>query len=504
MTGRPDRVASLALGYLSLPVLVFCIGWLEPLPGAFLAILVFAAMAPLLRSLSAANYLPSQPGAIAWLFALAALWAWLGGAGHFVFANPDWHTRDAVYSDLIFGTWPPAYRLDGEVHLVLRSATGFFLAPAALAKIAGVGAARWLLYAWSALGALLFLLLLPLPARLGPRLVLLSLAVVGFSGMDYPAILTVHGHTPMFPLPLEWWRPWTYTSLSGQLFWAPNHALPLWLGTALILRHRDSDALPAMVLMLLPVALLWTPFAIGLLPWAAWALWQRRQPLASLLRATGPTQWAAALALTTLLLAYLSRPGMEATPLAFGAVSTSAGGAVEGWSTGETAIAYLQFAAFEFGILALLLRPATVANRQMLALTLALLLTLPLLRLGPSNDWMLRISTPCLVALLVLVLAEFSAPAAELRRSWRIAGLVTVLAIGAITPGFEIARALLWKPTPPNYGQSLVEAQRGYLAPHYLGKLDLPLLQLLFKVPALVPPGKDRSTPAKQGFPRPS
>jgi hypothetical protein len=496
MTGRPDRVASFALAYLSLPALVFCVGWLETVPGVMLSLLIFAAVAPLFLHLSIADISPPQPAALAWLFALAALWAGLGGAGHFVFANPDWHTRDAVYSDLIYGTWPPAYRLDGEIHLVLRSATGFFLAPAALAKIAGIGAARWLLYAWSALGTLLFLLLLPLPARLGPRLVLLSLAVVGFSGLDYPAILTVHGHTPMFPLPLEWWRPWTYTSLSGQLFWAPNHALPLWLGTALILRHRDSDALPAVVLVLLPAALLWTPFAIGLLPWAAWALWQRRQPVATLLRATEPFQWAAALALTAVLLAYLSRPGMEATPLAFDSFSNSAGGAAAGWSTVETAIAYLQFAAFEFGILALLLRPATVASRQMLALALTLLLALPLLRLGPSNDWMLRISTPCLVALLVLVLAEFSGPAIELRRSWRAAGLVVVLATGAITPGFEIARALLWKPTPPNYGQSLVEAQRGYLAPHYLGKLDLPLLQWLFKVPTLVPPGKDRSTVA--------
>ena len=504
MATRPDRYSTVALAYLALPALVFCIGWLEAVPGIVFAALIVAALFPLLRGLSKLESEKSSPGAIAWLLGLAMAWAAIGGAGHFVFANPDWQTRDAVYSDLIFGAWPPAYRDDSGGQLVLRSATGFFLAPAALAKIAGIGAAHWLLYAWSALGTLLFLLLLPLPARLGPRLVLLSLAVVGFSGMDYPAILTVHGHTPIFPLPLEWWRPWTYTSLSGQLFWAPNHALPLWLGTALILRHRDSGALPAVVLVLLPVALLWTPFAIGLLPWAAWALWQRRQPLAALLRATGPFQWAAALTLTALLLAYLSRPGMEATPLAFGSFSTAAGGAAAGWSTMETAIAYLQFAAFEFGILALLLRPATVANRQMLALALALLLALPLLRLGPSNDWMLRISTPCLVALLVLVLAEFSGPAIELRRSWRAAGLVVVLATGAITPGFEIARALLWKPTPPNYGQSLVEAQRGYLAPHYLGKLDLPLLQLLFKVPTLVPPGKDRSTPAKQGFPRPS
>ena len=497
MTGRPDRVAAAALAYLSLPALVFCIGWLETVPGVLLAVLILAAVVPLLRQIAVNDGEPSQPGAIAWLFVLAALWAGLGGAGHFVFANPDWHTRDAVYSDLIFGTWPPAYHQDGEPPLVLRSATGFFLAPAALAKIAGIAIAHWLLYAWSALGTLLFLLLLPLPTRMGPKLLMLSLAVVGFSGMDYPAILAVHGHTPIFPLPLEWWRPWTYTSLSGQLFWAPNHALPLWLGTALILRHRNTNSLPAMVLVLLPMTLLWTPFAVGLLPWAAWALWQRRHATGPLLRAAGPISWAAALTLTALLLAYLSRPGVEPTPLHFGAVSAAASAATASWSPADSAIAYLQFVAFEFGILALLLRPSTISNRQMLALALTLLLALPLIRIGPSNDWMLRISTPCLIVLLALVLAEFNGPASELWRSWRTAGLVAVLATGAITPGFEISRALLWKPTRPNYGQSLVEAQRGYLAPHYLGKLDLPLLSLLFRVPTPVPPGKDRSTAAR-------
>lgn len=490
MTGNTDRVTAAALGYLALPALIFSVGWLETLPGLLLALLLSMALLPLIRAPSTAELPLLHPAAMGWLLALAIVWAGLGGTGHFVFANPDWHTRDAVYSDLIFSGWPPAYQQNDEGALILRSAIGFFLAPAALAKITGIDYASWLLYAWSVVGAFLFLLLLPLPRRSGLGTIMLSLAVVGFSGLDYPAILAVHGQTPIFPLPLEWWRPWTYTSLTGQLFWAPNHALPLWIGMALILRHRDSATLPALVLTLLPVTFLWTPFAVGLLPWAFWALWQRRTPVMKWRHSTTLWQWISALLLTGLLIAYFSRPGVEASSFSIGSSSSMTGSAT--WSAWDTGIAYLQFAGFEFGILALLLRPTTRAHRQMLGLALVLLLLLPMVRIGPSNDWMLRISTPCLIGLLYLVIAELSESMAQSQWSWRTVGLIAVLATGTITPGFEIARALLWKRTPPNYGQTLVEAQRGYLAPHYLGRLDLPLLQMLFRKPVPVAPGKDR------------
>lgn len=495
MTGNTDRVTAAALGYLALPALIFSVGWLEVIPGLLLAFLLSVALLPLLRLTSPIGFPRQPPAVLAWLACLASVWAGLGGAGHFVFANPDWHTRDAVYADLIFSAWPPAYQQGDENPLILRSAIGFFIAPASLAKLAGIDLARWILFAWCSLGAFLFLMLLPLPRRPGIRLIALSLLAIGFSGLDYPAILAVHGQTPVFPLPLEWWRPWTYTSLTGQLFWAPNHALPLWIGTALILRHRDSESLPGLLMILLPIALLWTPFAVGLLPWACWALWQRGRPVFPVPHAASPLQWLGGLLLAILLIAYYSRPGIEVTSFSMG--STGGAATTATWSTWDIGIAYFQFVGFEFGILALLLRPATKAFRQMFGLALILLLLLPLIRFGPSNDWMLRISTPCLIVLLFLTIAEFSEPTAKPLWSWRTAGLVAILAAGAVTPGFEIARALLWKRTPPNYGQTLVEAQRGYLAPHYLGRLDLRPLKMLFKTPEPVAPRKPWRPPER-------
>jgi hypothetical protein len=487
MSRLPDRVSAAVLCYLAAPVLVFFLGWLKPIPGIALAGLLVWAVDRLCADMAPGESSKRSLAVLSWLLGVAFAWSALGGAGHLVYANTDWRTRDAVYADLILSTWPPSYGMDAGVDLVLRSATGFFLAPAAMAKLTGLALAPALLLAWCTLGVFLFFLMLPLPSAFNRRLLLLSLAVVLFSGMDYAAIVLVHGQTPVFPLPLEWWRPWTYTSLTGQLFWAPNHAIPLWLGTVLIFRHRESPDLPGIGLMLLTLLLFWTPFTIGLVPWLAWALWQRGGTPASALGSIRALHWVAAVGLGTLGIAYLSLPGIGTIPLHLGS-----GASTGGWSLPDTMLAYIQFAAFEFALLALLLRPSSIAMRQALGLAVALLLLLPLIRIGPSNDWMLRMSTPCLIMLLLLAMAEFDRPANDRRQALRRACLLIALGTGAITPLFEFARALTWQRTPPNYGHTLIEQQGGYRPPHYLGRLDVPALQSLFRPPSPVPAGPAR------------
>lgn len=490
----PDRISTAVLCYLAVPVLIFVIGWLEPLPGLSLGSLLAWALYRLCSDMPPGDNPKRGLAVLAWLLGLAVAWSALGGAGHLVYANIDWRTRDAVYADLIVSAWPPAYGMDAGVDLVLRSATGFFLAPAAVAKLGGIELAPVLLLAWCVLGVFLFFLLLPLPAEFNHRLLLLSLTVVFFSGMDYAAIVLVHGQTPMFPLPLEWWRPWTYTSLTGQLFWAPNHAIPLWLGTVLIFRHRTSPDLPGLGLVLLALLLFWTPFAAGLAPWLAWAIWQQNGAALSALSSIRALYWLAALTLGALGIAYFSLPGVEAMPLYMGTGMGSSGNSTGGWSLPGTLAAYVQFAAFEFLLLAMLLRPPQTSMRQALGLAVALLLLLPLIRIGPSNDWMLRISTPCLIMLLLLIIAEFNGPENVPGSALRRGCLLVALTTGAITPLFEIGRALTWQRTSPNYGVNLVEQQGGYRPPHYLGRLDKPGLRALFRTPSQVPTGPARRT----------
>lgn len=484
---RPgDPISVAALAYLAAPSFVFLLGWLEPAPGLAAAALLLFALYRLAGQLPQRPIPFSLPAVLA-LLLVALLWAAFSGGAHLFYANTDWRTRDAVYADLALSSWPPSYGLQQGAHLVLRTAFGYFLPPALLASVTGIEWATTILLAWTALGVALFLMLLPLPRKLGARLIFLGLMVVFFSGMDYPAILIVHGHAPIFPLPLEWWREWTYTSLTGQLFWAPNHALALWLGTALILRHRADPMLPALGAVMLPLLLLWTPFAvIGILPWLLWGIVRLGPSARSALRSVTPSQWLLAVALTTVVAGLLSRSAVAVSPQlvdrAVDAVSPSSD-----FHFTEKAVSYVQFAAFEFGLLALLLRPRNSESRHALALAAGILLLLPTIRFGPSNDWLLRVSTPSLLILLWLTLAELDVPFSKVRRSARLLILVSVLMLGAITPWFEFSRALLWSHSAPNYGQSLVEQQRGYLAPNYIGILDNGGLQALFRPPSPVP-----------------
>jgi len=490
MSGISDRLSAVALLYLAAPSLVFLLGWIESAPGlAAAALLAFALWRTLGRI--AAPETRHTPAATAYLAALAALWAALGGEGHFVYANIDWASRDSVYADLILGGWPVAYGEHAGTPLILRTAMGYFLPPAALAKLFGITAAPMLLYFWTALGTFLFLALLPLPRHFSPRLMLLGLVPVLFSGMDYLGILLTLGHVPLFPLPLEWWSKWTYSSLTAQLFWAPNHALALWLGAALFFRHRQDPRLPALALILLPLLLLWTPFApLGLLPWFAWGVWRLRRSGISWTNGTTADQWAAAIALTILVGALFSARGV---PAEFSAPVLQGGA----WDTSqntylEVALHYVQFVGCEFLLLSILLAPHVGALRAEWALATTFLLLVPAVRFGPSNDWVLRASTPSLVILMIVTLCAVEAGFASAAARRRLLPVLLLLSIGALTPVFEISRALMWRRTPSNYGYSLLQTQRGYLAPNYIGRFEGDARRALFRTPVRVPESQAR------------
>lgn len=487
---RPnDLLSALATLYLSLPGFVFAVTWLEPALGIPVGLLAFAAISRVFGEVQSHRALhPAH--VVALLATVAVVWSALGGAGHFFYANPDWKTRDAVYADLILTGWPPEYAVADGAPVVLRTAFGYFLPPALVATVTGLTWAPLMLFLWTAVGVWLFLLLLPLPKR-GPwHIVGALLLVVFFSGMDYPAILAVHGHAPIFPLPLEWWRPWTYTSLTAQLFWAPNHALALWLGTLLLYRHRDDPALPSLLLLLFPLLLIWTPFAIiGLFPWVLWIALTRPAGQLARLKMPARTHWLASMALTIAVVALFSRHGLGS---GF-SDPDPAGRHVGGGGRAESVfpvLDYVQFVFFEFGALVLLLRPDTREDRGALIVATAVLMLIPFIRFGPSNDWMLRVSTPSLLMLCLLVLKETLDRATPnvLRRSL----LIAVLLLGAITPWFELARAVLLPRTPPNYGASLLDQQGGHFVPHYFGVLDRPEIRWAFRVPAPVPAGQTR------------
>jgi hypothetical protein len=435
--------------------------------------------------------IPQSPGAGVLIIVLAFAWASLGGAGHFFASNPDWLIRDKVLGDLTFSDWPPAYSVvDGHAH-ILRSAIGFFLPAAVVGKLAGIGSVDLALYFYAALGCSLFLLLLPLPTKPSRLLVGLLLVTIFFSGMDYLGIVLITGSMPIFPLRLEWWVPFSYTSITGQMHWGPNHAIPLWLVATLFYRHWGHRAWPALFLVLLPLTVIWTPFAvIAMLPFLALATlrWFAQGQRVADSRITF-WQLIAAVSLAWLILRLMT--------LDIGAIPNAPTAQVAA-NPDHLVFDYLIFILMEFAILALLLARELRHSYGIFWLACAILTLLPFYKFGPSNDAMLRLSTPCLIFLLLITLDRFQDWTARRRFPSTAWAIGIVLLIGAGTPFNEMWRAFFFKRVAPDYEHSVIEENRNIEPPHYVGRLDRPDLIAVLRTPTLVPSAANRKL---QGLP---
>lgn len=487
---RPLDVLSIAaLAYLGLPALILLASWLR-LPFALGAVVLAGiAIWTTFRQLRIEWSPPHRHAVIAAVTITGMAWAAMGGGSHFVYSNPDWVVRDAVLADLTYTDWPPSYQHVDGVHYLLRSAIGFFLPIAALGKLLGIEWLPRLVFAWTAAGTVIFLLLLPLPGRVGSRLLAALAIVIFFSGMDLLGNLIVHGHWPIFPLRLEWWTRFSLTSFSGTLLWGPNHALPLWIAAALFYRHwKHPDFVPYLCL-LLPVTPLMTPFILpALAPFLLLLAVDRVRSGAGFGRLS-PFALLAGLLIGSLLVRLLTFDIdgiLTRNTLDEGIARADDGGLA-------LLKSYLIFALMEFGILALVLIPLLRHSVGLAWLSVAVLLALPLFYFGPSNDLMLRVSVPPLMFLCILSVRELTDESRRLTARHGL--LVAILLVGANTPFNELWRAATFRRVPPDYSRSFVDTQKDGLPAHYVGRLSETMLLTLLRPPSLVPTQAERRKP---------
>lgn len=469
LVGAPagvDGLTALALAYLALPNLIFLFGWLR-LP---IALLLCSAMiyfiARVFRPWPAVWRSQHARSAVVLLVLTSCAWAAFGGGSHFMHANADWYIRDAVLGDLVNAEWPVHYLAADGTALILRSAIGYFLPLAVFGKLFGLAHLDLAVYAWTTFGVLIFLLMLPLPGRAGWRLAVALLLVVFFSGMDFLGQIIATESMPLFPLRLEWWVPMSYPSLTNQLLWAPNHCLPIWIATVVFLRHLNGAELFRVTVALLPLTLIWTPFAaMGLLPFAVLgaAKYQRRfggqsLPWSSIVAA-------AAFSLPIALFLLLDTGNIEST------LATVPPAAPVNYPLQAASLhLYALFVSCEFLFLTLVLAPHVRDSRAEFWLAVIVLLALPLIRFGPSNDLGLRLSTTPLLVLLVICVQTLLAPGRLAAPSSLWVACLFLLA-GAHTAFNEFWRAATFHRSPADYHYTLADRQGGQAAAHYVGRL---------------------------------
>jgi hypothetical protein len=487
-----DPLDRAAIAYLTLPLVIFLWGWFEwwaALP--LIACAAFALRPLVARWPASGTRLAVTPLQLTVAIVIGCGWSAFGGTDHWVFANADWHIRDAVLHDLVVSPWPVGYGLlDGKESL-LRAPVAYYLPAALVGKVAGLSMAHLTLALWTAMGATLFLLqVLSLTRSRLSTAVLVAAVVVFFSGLDIVGNLLNDG--PRFRTDwnitthLEWWAgTYQYSSMTTQLFWVPNHALGGWLMIGLLYRDKGFSRIDAMLPILMVAAALWSPLTvIGLVPFVLWKVGAGtfRQPSFRFLH---PKVWAPALIVGLAVAAYLALdPNRIPKGLALAHDSAD--------DLSMDLLRQAQFFLLEAGIIGL----AILAMRRSweVALALLILAVLPFAYLGPGNDLVMRASIPSLAVLTIgacLALIGKCVDAGCLRKKALLGGL---LVVGAVTPVAEFARASMLPVWPINMQATLIGANCGKIAPHYVARLgDEPIAHLLRRPSSfpLGPQGRD-------------
>ncbi len=464
----------LICAYLILPVAVFCLWFTPVISVVLLALLGYGTFRVLyLGNLHRSS---TRKGLIFAIVLLSLAWTAVAGVGHFFYTNIDWVVRDAVLHDLSTVGWPPGYLNETAAGLIIRAPVGYYLPAAAIGHLAGFDVANYTLYLWTALGWGLFLLAGCSLFKTKAQRIACMLVLTFFGGMDLLGYVWGERHLPAIGEHIEWWMPYIqYSSNTTLLFWVPNHALPAWLGTILILRHWRRAELAHLTPLLATAIPLWSPLAaIGLFPFFLCGLDWRRD-FKTLL---SPNTCLPFIPIALVVALYLSMG--SASSVAHGWMITTAPSAV------GFAYRYVLFCLLEFGILALIL--ARLAKFDVpLRTAIAVLCLLPLYYFGPGNDLAMRASIP---ALTVLALATVR-PLTALNSIWH-AMLVLVLAIGMLGATQEPQRALTepsWEPrqqSVPEAVASLGPNSPSFFPPHYFAKPDSHGMQWLLRKPVPV------------------
>jgi hypothetical protein len=358
----------------------------------------------------------------------------LGGETHVFYANADWLVRDAVLSDLVNHAWPVGYTYEGDATF-LRAPLGLYLVPASVGKALGLQAAHVALLLQNAVlfGCLFYCFASAFPTR---RRALWVLAVfVAFSGWDIVGQVLLRGG-PAFGQHLEQWLgELQYSSDVTQLFWVPNHAASGWAFVAAYLFWRRDRLSAASLIVVFGLCVFWSPLSmIGALPFLGVAV------VTDIRRGE----------VTLRDIAQVTLAGLALVPIALFLIADSAR-VPHGALALKPAfiLEYVPFLTIEIVpslILLRLFRPVPIGSflRRDLPVVILVLLLCPLFKIG-GNDFVMRASIPAL-AILAFCVADRTWFVLMERQRWPIVEALIFLAIGAVTPLYEIARAII---TPP-------------------------------------------------------
>jgi hypothetical protein len=415
--------------YLLIPILLFIGGWLKLVFSIPLILITLAALYLSLKDFDDYIELPINRKNLikcGIIFVVLAAWVIFSGIGGFSYQNEDHHVRNAVLHDLITFDWPVIFTYCGSPNQS-QGALIYYLAfwlPAALyGKFFGFFAANLFLYIWTLMGVVLFFYLLSRYIKKVSFFVLWTFMF--WSGLDFPGHIIKWFQIPSIGKHIEWWAAiFQYSSNTTALYWVFNQAIAPWLILALTLNNKNLKN----ILFIYSMCFLYAPFScIGLAPFIAVIVLFKNSFSFNNIKGCISIQnlVAAPLIILIALLYYMS--------------NSDSLGNKEFFNVFENFNMYFIFIFLEVLLFLILIFHKNIKN-PIYYVTLAILVLLPFYKAGGANDFVMRVSLPALMMLMIMVIQYLSSKDKSNNALKFI--LIFSLLIGSITPFNEIYRSV--------------------------------------------------------------
>lgn len=394
--------------YLSLPLVLFCIGFLRRYVSLLLLASLLTSVCWVWIHFSKNEDHRRIPGNLALGVTILSIFVCLAcGISGYLSQSYDWITKNPLLNDLTLSSWPlildfseatdDVQSFCGEGQIAFVYYLFYYLPAAWMGKVFGsLMVARLALYLWSVYGLTLvgcwLLLIVSQRVKLNYKKIFFVLAVfVLWGGSDIvgQGIKVLFSDNPNMSF-FSWFDHWSlpyfmYHANFSSLYWCSNQCIPLWLIVLLILHFQDIRT----IIFFFSFSLLYSPWGVmGLLPIVAvfilTEIGKKGQP-AFREMVSFPNIGFPLLLLLVVGAYYLS----NSTPI------PETGFFWEFWPVDEFLVAYVVFLSVELGIYVYLLR-REMRDDKILLSAIIVLSIIPSYKMTYANDFVLRASIPAL------------------------------------------------------------------------------------------------------------
>lgn len=474
--------------YLVLPFLIFSIGWMKKQYWILIVPIVLFCTWKAWKdtpALWAPELTKRNLQKAAAIILIISVWVVLSGIGRLSFQNTDHIYRNGIFETLVNYEWPirnenvyAANFPQGTTATSLIYYIGFWLPSAVAGKIFGIRIGFYFQAVWAAVGIGLAYYFICVRKK---KILVWPLGfLILFSGMDIVGqylngadafLLFSNAH-------LEWWQEsYQYSSMTTQLFWVFNQAVPAWLCTAFLMVQKNNRSM----VMLFGLCMLSSTFPFtGLIPFVLYWMFSRdyrimggeeskargKEYLLYWLKDTFTVQnilGGGVIGIFSFL--YLTANSSSRKIMETGTKEASLGNPI---------LCYVLFFVLEAGIYLFLLYKYYKKDALYYIIFSSLLL-IPVIKVGSGSDFCMRASIPALFLLMVFAIDGLD-KAKEQGNKVIYWGLIIVFCIGSVTPLHEISRSVCESARSRYHNEPIsglsIEAEELLNQPNFSGSVD--------------------------------